>query len=167
MVSANCLAELDSQLRSRMSAARATNAGANGEERPFGGLNTLFCGDFYQLEPPSGAAINALPTSYLKNARRYAPGATEDRGQRIFWGVGGEGAGRGMAELTECKRVEEQDEWFLGVQDEFRRGQLTERARISLYGKPTDVPGRGRTAQRNAETRAVERTQRRLPKITR
>ncbi len=79
------------------------------------------------MEPPSGTAINALPTSYLKNARKYAPGATEDHGQHIFWGVGGEGAVQGMTELTECKRVEEPDTWFLGVQDEFRRGELTER----------------------------------------
>eukprot|EP00959_Pyramimonas_sp_CCMP1952_P178370 3728530-Pyramimonas_sp.AAC.1 len=35
-----------------------------------------------------------------------------------------------MTELTECKRVEEQDDWFLGVQGEFRRGEL-----------PTDAPG--------------------------
>ena len=109
MVSANFLAELDSHLRSRMSAASDTKVGADGMDRPFGGINVLFCGDFYQLEPPSGTAINALPTSYLKNARKYAPGATEDHGQHIFWGRGGVGAVQGMTELTECKRVEEPD----------------------------------------------------------
>ena len=46
-----------------------------------------------------------------------------------------------MTELTECKRLEDHDEWFLGVQDEFRRGALTERTRNSLHGRPTDVPG--------------------------
>ena len=101
----------------------------------------MFCGDFYQLEPPSGTAINALPTSYLKNARKYAPGATEDHGQHIFWGAGGEGAVQGMTELTECKRVEDQDDCFLAVQDEFRRGELTERTHNFLHGRPTDVPG--------------------------
>eukprot|EP00959_Pyramimonas_sp_CCMP1952_P059073 1233674-Pyramimonas_sp.AAC.1 len=46
-----------------------------------------------------------------------------------------------MTELVECKRLEEKDEWFLAVQDEFRRGGLTERAHQFLHGKPTDVPG--------------------------
>ena len=147
MVSANFLAELDSQLRSCMSAASATKIEANGVDRPFGGVNVLFSGDFYQLEPPLGTAINALPTSYLQKARQYAPGATEDHGQHIFWGAGSEGAVQGMTELTECKRVEDQDDWFLGVQDEFRRGALSER-RITVYtaGRPT-CQGRGWTAQ--------------------
>ena len=48
---------------------------------------------------------------------------------------------QGMTELTECKRLEDQDEWFLGVQDEFRRGELTERTHIFLHGRATDVPG--------------------------
>ena len=105
-----------------MSASRPTKVSENGCDIPFGGVNVLFCGDFYQLEPPSGTAINAVPTSYLKKARQYAPGATEDHGQHIFWGAGGPGAVQGMTELTVCKRIEDPDEWFLGVQDEFRRG---------------------------------------------
>eukprot|EP00959_Pyramimonas_sp_CCMP1952_P118710 2481663-Pyramimonas_sp.AAC.1 len=46
-----------------------------------------------------------------------------------------------MTELTECKRVENQDDWFLAVQDEFRRVELSERTRNFLHGRPTDVPG--------------------------
>eukprot|EP00959_Pyramimonas_sp_CCMP1952_P462877 9483965-Pyramimonas_sp.AAC.1 len=46
-----------------------------------------------------------------------------------------------MTELTECKRVENQDEWILAVQGEFRRGALSERTRKFLRGRPTDVPG--------------------------
>ena len=138
MVSANFLAELDSHLRSCMSASSLTKVSGSGYDRPFGGVNVLFCGDFYQLEPPSGTAINALPTSYLKNARKYAPGATEDHGQHIFWGAGGPGAVQGMTELTECKRIEDQDEWFLGVQDEFRRGgRLSERTFFGTAGQRT------------------------------
>eukprot|EP00959_Pyramimonas_sp_CCMP1952_P293352 6135093-Pyramimonas_sp.AAC.1 len=73
MVSANFIAELDSHLRSCTSAASDTKAGEDGITRPFGGVDVLFCGDFYQMDPPSGTAINALPTSFLKNARKYAP----------------------------------------------------------------------------------------------
>ena len=132
MVGANFVAELDSHLRSCMSAASSTKVGGGGVDRPFGGVNVFFCGDFYQLEPPSGTAISALPASFSKNARKYAPGATEDHGQRFFFffflggGGGGPGAVQGMTELTECKRVEDQDAGFLGMQDEFRRGGLTE-----------------------------------------
>eukprot|EP00959_Pyramimonas_sp_CCMP1952_P233085 4871051-Pyramimonas_sp.AAC.1 len=79
-VSANFIAELGSHLRSCMSAARDTKVRGDGVPTPFGGVDVLFCGDFSQLEPPSGTAINPLPTSYLKNARKYAPGATEDHG---------------------------------------------------------------------------------------
>eukprot|EP00959_Pyramimonas_sp_CCMP1952_P356237 7460396-Pyramimonas_sp.AAC.1 len=62
MVSANFIAELDSHLLTCMSAASDMKVGTYGVDRPFGGINVLFCGDFYQLEPPSGTAINALPT---------------------------------------------------------------------------------------------------------
>eukprot|EP00959_Pyramimonas_sp_CCMP1952_P168044 3511693-Pyramimonas_sp.AAC.1 len=46
-----------------------------------------------------------------------------------------------MTELVECKRLEGHDEWFLGVQDEFRRGALSERTHQFLRGRPTDVAG--------------------------
>eukprot|EP00959_Pyramimonas_sp_CCMP1952_P138119 2890930-Pyramimonas_sp.AAC.1 len=60
----------------------------------------------------------------------------------MFWGAGGEGAVQGMTDLTERKRVEDQGDWFLGVQGEFRRrGNLSERARNFLHGRRTDVPG--------------------------
>eukprot|EP00959_Pyramimonas_sp_CCMP1952_P180809 3781012-Pyramimonas_sp.AAC.1 len=35
-----------------------------------------------------------------------------------------------MTELAECKRAGGQDNWFLAVQGQFRRGELSERARI-------------------------------------
>ena len=43
MVSANFLAELDSHLRSCMSAASDTKVGKDGVDQPFGGVNVLFC----------------------------------------------------------------------------------------------------------------------------
>ena len=98
------------------------------------------------------------PRRILENARKYAPGAREDRGQYIFWGAGGEGAVQEMTELTECKRAEDQDDWFLAVQDEFRRGALSERTRNLLHGKPTDVPGSWVNGLRCAETPVVSKT---------
>eukprot|EP00959_Pyramimonas_sp_CCMP1952_P338720 7093422-Pyramimonas_sp.AAC.1 len=57
-----------------------------------------------------------------------------------------------MTELTECKRVEDPCDWFLAVQDEFRRGALSERTRIFFFAWQTDgcagVVGERRTAVR-------------------
>eukprot|EP00959_Pyramimonas_sp_CCMP1952_P205916 4306067-Pyramimonas_sp.AAC.1 len=77
-VSANFIAELGSRLRSCMSAASGAKIGGGGVAGPFGGVGVFFYGDFYQVQPPSGTAVNALPTSCLKNERKYAPGASED-----------------------------------------------------------------------------------------
>eukprot|EP00959_Pyramimonas_sp_CCMP1952_P401192 8406590-Pyramimonas_sp.AAC.1 len=78
-VSANFLAELDSQLQSRMSAASGAEVGGDGVGRSFVGSNAFFFlgWDFHRLEPPSGAAISALPASHLTNARKCAPGAAK------------------------------------------------------------------------------------------
>ena len=46
-----------------------------------------------------------------------------------------------MTELTECMLVENADEWFLEVQAEFRRGDLTKDTHAFLHGQPTEVPG--------------------------
>ena len=48
---------------------------------------------------------------------------------------------QGMTGFIDSKRVVGQDDSFLGVQDELRRGGLTERTRNFLHGSPTDVPG--------------------------
>eukprot|EP00959_Pyramimonas_sp_CCMP1952_P212123 4438983-Pyramimonas_sp.AAC.1 len=93
-----------------------------------------------QLEPPGGAPLNAIPTSWVRKARQYAPSAGEDHGHCIFWGAG-RGSVAGTTELVECKRLEGHDEWFLSVQDEFRRGALSERTHQFLHGRPTDVAG--------------------------
>ena len=138
MVSAQFLAELDMQLRAVMSEARSTKRDAGGRGKPFGGINVLFCGDFYQLEPPSGTPLNALPSSWLRRAKQYAPGPTEDHGHHIFWGTG-EGSVQGMTELTECMRA--RDPWLLAVQEEFRKGELTRNTHAFLHGEATETPG--------------------------
>ena len=44
----------------------------------FGYSDTLFVGDFHQLDLASGTPINAIPTDFLCKAREYAPSATEE-----------------------------------------------------------------------------------------
>ena len=72
----------------------------------------------------SGTPINAIPTYFLRKARQYDPNATEEHGQYMF-GRTGPGCVQGMDELTTCNRLEEQDEWLLQVQREFRGNCLS------------------------------------------
>ena len=75
-------------LRGIMSQVSATKRDVANMDRPFGGINILFVGDFHQLDPASGTPINAIPTGFLRKARQYAPSATEEHGQYIFGGIG-------------------------------------------------------------------------------
>ena len=34
---------------------------ARGKERPFGGLNVIVSGDFWQLDPPEGGFLGEIP----------------------------------------------------------------------------------------------------------
>ena len=69
LISSNFLAELDMHIRCIMSHVSATKRGASNIDRPFGGINVLFVGDFHQLDPPSGTPINAIPTAFLRGAK--------------------------------------------------------------------------------------------------
>ena len=88
MVSAKLLAELDLELRSIMSDVNKLKRGVAGETRPFGGLNVVFVGDFWQLEPPRGGFLAGIPVEFIRNARRYEPTPDIAHGQAIFWHEG-------------------------------------------------------------------------------
>ena len=47
MVSANLLAEIDVHLRTIRAHANEMKKDSQGEDRPFGGINILFVGDFF------------------------------------------------------------------------------------------------------------------------
>ena len=55
------------------------------ETRPFGGLNVLCCGDFWQLDPPEGGSLANIPVEWICRAYRYTPAATVSHGQSLFW----------------------------------------------------------------------------------
>ena len=146
MVSVQLLAQLDTHLRAIMTQASSMKKDADNIDRPFGGINILFCGDFCQLDPPTGTGIAKMPTAYISRSRQYASGQLEEHGQHIFWG-GGVGSVQGVTELEECVRLDTKDgdnigrEWLLEVQNQFRNGNLTQTNHNFLHGRQTDVPG--------------------------
>ena len=86
MVSANLLAEIDTRLRTIMSHVNEMKRDKTNLDRAFGGINLLLVGDFQQLDPTGGTPINAIPTAWIRRGRKYAPGATDEHGQYLFWG---------------------------------------------------------------------------------
>ena len=108
--------------------------------RSFGGINVLFVGDFLQLDPTAGIPLNRIPTAWIKKGRKFAPGASDEHGQALFWGQT-DGCVQGVTILEECKRHEEEDAWLLQMQNEFRLGKLSADTHAFLHGRKTSVPG--------------------------
>ena len=137
MVSPQLLAEMDMKIRSVVRRAGTCKATSDGIDRTFGGLNVLLCGDFWQLDPPSGGCLSAIPVEFLRRARKYAAAATVSHGQGIFWGTD-PGCVQGITELVECVRTD--DPWLFQVQKEIRRGELSEESHRVLHGMKIRVP---------------------------
>ena len=138
MVSAKLLAEIDMKLRQMVRAKHTLRGDAQGLARAFGGINILFSGDFWQLDPPSGGFLAEIPVQYMQRAKKFDPKPDVAHGQAIFWHRG-QGAVQGVTELTECVRA--QDPWLLEVQNEMRAGQLSEDICDFLHGRETTVLG--------------------------
>jgi len=101
MVSPQLLAEMDMKLRDVVRRAGSMKATSCGLDRAFGGINVILCGDFWQLDPPSGGCLSAIPVEFIRRAREYAAAATVSHGQSIFWGSGG-GCLQGMTAHRVC-----------------------------------------------------------------
>ena len=138
MVSAKLLAQLDLKLRSTIRDIGTNKVGKDTLTLPFGGLNVLFVGDFWQLEPPDGGFLGSIPYDYIMASRKYAPAPTISHGQSLIWGDVAVGL-QGLLELHECERCD--DEWLRKVLDEIRHGALSDDNYNFLHAKPTAVPG--------------------------
>ena len=137
MVSAKLLAEVDVKLRSVVRDI-GTQKLQHGRSRPFGGLNVLMCGDFWQLDPPDGGFLGSIPTEFIHKARKYDPSPTIAHGQALIWG-GPEGGLQGVTELATCERCT--DPWLREVQSQIRNGNMSKDNHAFLHGLPTSVPG--------------------------
>ena len=87
MVSARLLAQVDLRIRTTKPRVDPWKHAPDGQARPFGGVNVLFCGDFMQLPPPEGGFLADLPRSWRQplraDARQQDPLAAH--GQDLFW----------------------------------------------------------------------------------
>lgn len=107
--------------------------GSNFEERPFGGINFLPCGDFMQLPPPQGGYLAAIPHEYMDgpNDRSKPPDPMAAAGRAVMW------------EEVPCvvdleERQRRQDDWWNEVTDELRAGHLSDKNRKYLHGEPVE-----------------------------
>ena len=138
MVSARLLAEVDAKLRGVIRDVGTTKRGDAGVPRPFGGLNVVLSGDFWQLAPPDGGFLADVPTERISAARKYTSLPPVLHGQSLLWG-GADCGVQGVTELEECERCD--DAWLKEVQEEFRIGALTADAHAFLHGRDTTVTG--------------------------
>ena len=139
MVSAKLLADLDLKLRQVVRDLGTRKINQHGHDRPFGGLNIVICGDLWQLAPPEGGFLGAIPVEFLKRARQFKPAPTIAHGQALVWS-GPEHGIQGVTELDESERTRN-DPWLQEVQEEIRHGRLSEDNHNFLHGRPTNVPG--------------------------
>ena len=103
MVGAKLLAVLDMKLREVIRDI-GTEKNRHGLTRPFGGLNIVCLGDFWQLDLPDGGFLGAIPAEFIARARKYQALPTIAHGQALLWG-GPDGGVQGVTELTDCERV--------------------------------------------------------------
>ena len=99
--------------------------------RPFGGVNTCFYGDLWQLPPVMQVSISSNPFRMKANESHQAR-----KVMKFFWGQDSlNGFTRSPFEFSVCKRVK--DKWYSSVIDECRDGALSDHSYNFLHGYPT------------------------------
>ena len=130
MVSAELLAVLEAILRRVIRVRSGYKKRGDQSIRAFGGVNMLFFGDWWQLQPVAGTALFSNP---LLCTRATAATAID-----LFW-TSGKDTIRELWELTQAMRCP--DPWYTVILKMFRHGNLTMDSYCLLHGFPTSTPG--------------------------
>jgi ATP-dependent DNA helicase PIF1 len=93
------------------------------DERPFGGIQLILCGDFFQLPPVGLGASLHLCFKAKAWQQLFHPAEDEDGDQRLF---------------VLDKVFRQKDSFFLGMLHEMRRGEVSENTRKILTKKVAD-----------------------------
>ena len=138
MVSASLLAMVERKFRDAQRESGTYKMNDIGEERSFGGLNVLFVGDFFQIDPPEGMSLSTVPKDILNPENCGGAHVTATAGLNIFWNKGS-GSVQGVTELTQAFRC--QDVWYNEFLTECREMRLSDTNHRFIHGLPTRVPG--------------------------
>ena len=125
MVSAQLLGQLEIVVSKVVRRKNPYRLDANGEIRPFGGINVLLLGDMWQLKPVTGTALFASPSE--------TKGQTAYVGCMIMWKYL-----RRCWELPGSQRCG--NTWYNNVLRQCRDGHLSEESYWYLHGLPTGTP---------------------------
>ena len=101
---------------------------------PFGGINFIFAGDFWQLTPVKAHSLFVNP--FLKKAK-YSSG--EQKVLRMFWNADDQDAIQKTWVLT--KPLRSQDAWLNAVLQASRNGEESWEMYCFNHGFPTRNPG--------------------------
>ena len=103
----------------------------DGQTRAFGGVNTLMCGDFWQLHPTGGTFLASNPVE--------VDGQRAQKGLNLFWGGAFEDDRldciRSFWQLTEVMRCK--DLWYNDFLQQCRQGALSMNMYCFFHGLPT------------------------------
>ena len=112
----------------------------SGQPRVFGGVNTVFLGDFWQLRPTGQIALMSSPF-----AQKAMENAKAQQIMSMFWDSG---ISFSLQQWPNKQRMlhldvnerSGQDTWFSDILDRCRAGALTEDDYNFLHGYPTRKP---------------------------
>ena len=130
MVSAELLSELQRRVRQAVRDTGTYKKRRNKTIRPFGGINTLLFGDWWQLRPVQATSLFDSP-SRAKSGSAY-------EGLMALWGQNCDSVQR-VWELTQPMRCV--DAWYCSFLKECRNGSLSIENYFFIHGMPTDSVG--------------------------
>ena len=89
MVSARFLSEIDMRMRAAMRGIGTMKRDEHLYERPFGGVNVIVAGDFWQLDPPEpgGVSLSRIPSDLYGAVTRKRNFPTSEYGLSLMWGT--------------------------------------------------------------------------------